>query len=50
MRFALLRCSEGLADRLAGSRAECRGHGTVRATAGVTGAAVAVYAKARGWL
>jgi hypothetical protein len=50
LRVALLRCSQGMADRLAVSHTECSGHGRVRTSAGLTGAALAVYAKTRGWL
>src|SRR5690242_6687806 len=50
LRIALLRCSQGIANRLAGPRTDCPGHTRLRTTAGLTGAALAVYARTRGWL
>lgn len=50
LRMALLRCSQGVAERLAAPRTDCAGHGRVRATAGLAGAGLAVLARTRGWL
>jgi hypothetical protein len=50
LRLALLRCSQGVADRLSAPRLECAGHAKLRATAAATGAGLAVVARTRGWL